>query len=497
MRGSAPVLPSWWTRALPWRVLLAVGLVTGATARLWLAFTDHGLYWPDEVFQSLEPAHRMAFGYSMVAWEFVVGARNVLLPGAIALVLETLSALKLDDPFIYVPVVRVLFALSSVGTVWGVYRLSRATGCSLPSAVVGTLAFAWMSLAIYFSPRAMSEVASALPVTWGLALLLEAPSRKKLLLGASLLGLAVILRIHCGLFAAGAVVMLLAQRRRRDALVVFAVLCGWAVVYGLLDLFSWGSFLHSGISYLRFNLIEGRAAEWGTAPPAFYTKYLLKSLGPHWVVIAVLAVLGLRRSPAVVGLALAFLLGHLAMPHKELRFIVPFLPLVCAGAAAGVEQLLSWRWQAGAAAVASLLITSVFSFATFHTLTFEQLGRFDAVSAYDSGGPVTRLLMVAGRRADLCGLGLSSSARIETFAYFALHRDVPLYEAPLPDEASRFYNYVIVEEGTPTGEVVAVDHGAALVRLNLGPCERDASFTPWLDDRTRTLAASPESRFRP
>jgi phosphatidylinositol glycan class B len=492
------VLPSWWTRPLPWRVLLAVGLVTGAAARLWLAFTDHGLYWPDEVFQSIEPAHRMAFGYSMVAWEFVVGARNVLLPGAIALVLEALAALKLDDPFIYVPVVRVLFALSSVGTVWGVYRLSRATGCSLPSAVVGTLAFCWMSLAIYFSPRAMSEVASALPVTWGLALLLETPSRKKLLLGASLLGLAVILRIHCGLFAAGAVVMLLAQRRKGDALVVFGVLCGWAVVYGLLDLFAWGSFLHSGIYYLRFNLIEGRAAEWGTAPPAFYTKYLVKSLGLHWVLIAGLAVLGVRRSPAVMGLALAFLLGHIALPHKELRFIVPFLPLVCAGAAAGVEQLLSWRrWQLGVVSAVALLLTSAWSFATFHTLTFQQIGGWDSVSAYDSGGPVTRLMMVAGRRPDLCGLGLTLGSRGATFAYFALHRDVPFYEAPLPDEASRFYNYVIAEEGTRTGEVVAVDHGAVLLRLNPGPCEHDASFTPWLDERTRTLAASPESRFRP
>lgn len=480
---------------MPWRVLLAVGLVTGAAARLWLAFTDHGQYWPDEVFQSLEPAHRMAFGYSMVAWEFVVGARNVLLPGAIALVLEALAALNLDDPFLYVPVVRVLFALSSVGTVWGVYRLARATGCALPSAVIGTLAFCWMSLAIYFSPRAMSEVASALPVTWGLALLLETPSRKKLLLGASLLGLAVILRIHCGLFAAGAVVTLLAQRRRGDALVVFGVLCGWAVIYGLLDLFAWGSFLHSALYYLRFNLIEGRAAEWGTAPPAFYTKHLVKSLGPHWVAIAVLAVVGLRRSPAVVGLALAFLLGHLAMPHKELRFIVPFLPLVCAGAAAGVEQVLTWRWQAGVVAAVTLLLTSVFSFATFHALTFEQLGRHEAGSAYDAGGAITRLMMVAGRRADLCGLGLALRTRLDTFGYFALHRDVPFYEAPLPDD--RFYNYVIAEEGTRTGDVIAVDHGVALLRLNAGPCERDASFTPWLDERTRTLAASPESRFRP
>ncbi|MBL8918201.1 MAG: hypothetical protein JNJ54_05035 [Myxococcaceae bacterium] len=488
------MLPSWWTRPLPWRVLLAAGLVSGAAARLWLAFTDHGTYWPDEVFQSIEPAHRMAFGYSLVAWEFVVGARNVLLPGAIAGVLRALAALGLDDPSVYVPVVRALFALSSVGTVWGVYRLARATGCALPSAVVGALAYCWMSLAIYFSPRAMSEVASALPVVWGLALLLEAPRLRKLVLGASMLGLAVLLRIHCGLFAAGAVLVLALQHRRRDALIVLGVLCLWAVVYGLLDLYAWGGFLHSGLYYLRFNLLEGRAAEWGTAPPAFYTRYLVKSLGPHWVAIAVLAVVGLRRSPAVVGLALAFLLGHLALPHKELRFIVPFLPLACAGAAAGVEQLVGWRWPVGGTAAGVLLATSLFSFVTFHSLTFAQLGRGEAVSAYDSGGNVTRLLMVAGRQRDLCGLGLELGTRGATFGYYALHRDVPFSEAPLPRETSRFYNYVIVEEGTGAGEVVATDDGAALLRLGPGPCERDPAFTPWLDERTRALAESPESR---
>lgn len=489
------MLPAWWIRPLPWRVLLAVGVLTGAAARLWLAFTDHGTYWPDEVFQSIEPAHRMAFGYSLVAWEFVVGARNVLLPGAIAAVLEVLAALRLDDPFLYVPVIRVLFALSSVGTVLGVYRLARATGCTLPCAVVGALAYSWMSLAIYFSPRAMSEVASALPVVWGLALLLEPPRLRSLLLGASLLGLAVLLRVHCGLFAAGAVGMLLVQGRWRDGLVVLGVLCGWAVLYGLLDLYAWGGFLHSGLYYLRFNLLEGRAAEWGTAPPNFYTKYLVKSLGAHWVAIAVLAVLGVRRAPVVVGLALAFLLGHLALPHKELRFIVPFLPLACAGAAAGVEQLVLWRWSVGGAAAGVLLATGLFSFATFHSLTFAQLGRGEAVSAYDSGGNVTRLLMVAGRRSDLCGLGLEHGTRGATFGYFALHRDVPFSEGPLPPEASRFYNYVIVAEGSRAGEVVAVDDGAALLRLGPGPCERDPAFTPWLDERTRALAESPESRL--
>ncbi len=477
----------------PWKALLAVALVSGAAVRLWLALTDHGIYWPDEVYQSVEPAHRMAFGYSMVAWEFVVGARNVLLPGLIALVLKGLALVHLDQPLLYVPLIRVGFALSSVLTALGVHRLARAVGCSPPSAVLGATALSWMSLAIYFSPRAMSEVASALPVTWGLALLLEAPSRRKLVLGASLLGLAVLLRIHCGLFAAGAVATLLVQRRTRDAGLVFAVLGGWALVYGLLDLIAWGSFFHSALLYLRFNLVEGRAAEWGTAPPAFYTKYLVRSLGAHWVLLAVLGLVGVRRATPVVVLAALFLLGHLALPHKELRFIVPMLPLLCAGAAAGLEQVLAWRQAAGVVAFAGLLVTSLVSLLTFHSLTFTQLGRHDDASAYDAGGPVTRLLLAASTREDLCGLGLLVGSRGATFAYFALHRDVPFYEAPLPAREQRFFNYVIADEGTEAGVVVTTDHGVSLVRLDPGPCAKDSTFEPWLDERTRALAKSPES----
>ena len=38
--------------------------------------TDDGIYWPDEIHQSLEPAHRLVFGYGLIAWEFSDGARN-------------------------------------------------------------------------------------------------------------------------------------------------------------------------------------------------------------------------------------------------------------------------------------------------------------------------------------------------------------------------------------------------------------------------------------
>ena len=66
------------------QVLLPV-LALGALPQLWLAVSDQGVFWPDEIYQSLEQAHRFAFGFGVIPWEFAEGARSWLLPGAVGL----------------------------------------------------------------------------------------------------------------------------------------------------------------------------------------------------------------------------------------------------------------------------------------------------------------------------------------------------------------------------------------------------------------------------
>ena len=65
-----------------WAVLLlGLSLGVGSALRLWLSTHDDGIFWPDEIYQSLEPAHWTVFGYGLVPWEFVSGARNWAFPG--------------------------------------------------------------------------------------------------------------------------------------------------------------------------------------------------------------------------------------------------------------------------------------------------------------------------------------------------------------------------------------------------------------------------------
>src|SRR5437764_7505367 len=124
--------PGWW--------ILAASIALGTAYRLWVAFTDDGIFWPDEIFQSLEPAHRLVFGYGLVPWEFIEGARNWALPGFIALLLKLCAVLGLDTPGQYLGVVRGVFVALAVASAVGVWRLSRAYGASELSASVAALA---------------------------------------------------------------------------------------------------------------------------------------------------------------------------------------------------------------------------------------------------------------------------------------------------------------------------------------------------------------------
>src|SRR5438034_11832689 len=68
--------------------VLASALLVGGALRVWLAFNDDGISHPDEMHKSLEPAHRLVFGYGLVDWVFVEGGRKWLFPGTIAAHLE-------------------------------------------------------------------------------------------------------------------------------------------------------------------------------------------------------------------------------------------------------------------------------------------------------------------------------------------------------------------------------------------------------------------------
>src|ERR671933_307798 len=111
-------------------LLLGLSLVLGALLRLWLATHDDGIFWPDEIYQSLEPAHRLVFGYGVISWEFELGARSWALPGFVALLLKASAMAGLSDPRSYLTVVRVAFCMVGLATACTTFLLARSQDAS-------------------------------------------------------------------------------------------------------------------------------------------------------------------------------------------------------------------------------------------------------------------------------------------------------------------------------------------------------------------------------
>jgi len=147
----------------------------------------------------------------------------------------------------------------------------------------------------------------------------------------------------------------------------------------------------------------------------------------------------------------------------------------------GLEQLarLTRSLALARSAGGALALLSLASGLRAGSLTFGELGQYQGsrpgASAWGDAGPVNRLLIAAGSRADLCGLKVEAVHLAWTGGYSHLHRPVPLYPHTGPARGSGFFNYVLT--AAPVGDVVAQEGHFALVRLSRPRCIADPHFS--------------------
>jgi GPI mannosyltransferase 3 len=482
----APSTPTWTPERIA-PLVFGAALAVGAALRGWLAITDAGIYWPDEIYQSLEPAHRLVWGRGLVPWEFVAGARPWTLPGLVAGLFAALRGLGVSDPTIYVAAVKLVFAAAGVATAWAAARLARALGAGpLPAATAGAL-WALAAPAIYFAPRGLSEPLSALPLTAGLALAWPRDAtRRRRLWGAALLCLAVFLRLQDALVCIAFLAVLLFRGERRATWETFGVFALGAAALGLLDWATWGRPFQSALVNFRFNVVEGGGSLWGTSDALYYLRVLWRAMPAVTLVLVAGAVLAARRAPGMLALLAVFLVFHSLVPHKELRFILPVLPAWAALAGVGLEVAIDWVARRRAAlapwVVAPALAAAAFSAARFHALTFGDLGAYEnlkpGASAYDDFGDVNRLLTLAGKLPDLCGLKVEAVHLAWAGGYTYFHRDARLYSHLGPPRAERKYSHVLTVRGAvPPGAVRAQAGPFVVAQLFEGPCADDPAFS--------------------
>jgi phosphatidylinositol glycan class B len=413
--------------ALVGLVIVAVGL------RLVPTVLEPSLNWWDEVFQAIEPAHRVVYGYGLVAWEFQLGMRSWLLPGAVAALME-LSRLVGDGPGCYLPAIAVGCGLLASGSVvccflWG-YRWFGLSG-----AIVAGFALAVAPELVYFGGRTLAEVVAAHLLV--IAFYLVEPgyrvaSRRRIVAAGMLFGIVCLLRIQMAP-AVGVVALWSAGREWRCRLP--ALIAGGLAALalgGVLDWLTLGYPLASVLRNLLYNFLLGVSADFAVEP---WYYYLAGELGV-WLsalpLLVILVAIGARRLPVLLVAAIVVVAVHSAIGHKEYRFIYPALLLFMMLAAIGLAELAErggqWLgrrgWRTGRArAVCAILLAAGWAALSFGVWSG------GALAGLRQRDHDQLLAMSFVRHLPApCGIGLYGEHAWAHFGgYTYLHRPIPMF----------------------------------------------------------------------
>jgi len=396
-----------------------------------LAITFPNIYNPDEVFQTLEPGHRLATGWGIVTWEWRAGIRSWLVPGILAGLMSLVGGHD-ADPQRYLILINIVLSLASLSIVAVAGAAGRRVAGIEGLAIAGAVSAGWYDL-VYFGPKTLTEViaANTLVVSVYLATVVAAngmsAARRRLffvLLGC-LLGLTFWLRFQL----APALPVIAGWACRGKVKECWLPLISGAAIplsaYGLVDWLTWGTPFQSVWKNTWINIVENRSATYGTAPLNWYILELAGLWRWAFVLILVAACVSVRRLP-LFALASAIIIGSMSLvPHKEIRFIFPAIALIIVLAGVGtaliVERLRLLFWPAGPIWLPSSLAISAWLLTSAVIAIRGSWPGLHGFSPY-----VIQAETYLYKRPDICGLGLLGVHWSGTSGYTRLNRPVPI-----------------------------------------------------------------------
>ncbi len=176
--------------------------------------------------------------------------------------------------------------------------------------------------------------------------------RARLIAIGFVFGAAVVIRLMVAAMVSG---LLLFHARQRDWQRI--VLLGTGVVLAaavgvLCDRWGYGEFTCVAWNYVHQNLVLGKAVHFGSAPFYAYVPMLLEATGylPGAVLLMALLVHWARRPlDKLTFMSAPFVLLHVCISHKELRFLFPLAPMMPAMLLSSWELLARFAWSSALA----------------------------------------------------------------------------------------------------------------------------------------------------
>jgi phosphatidylinositol glycan class B len=344
----------------PYRLLLFGGLL----AFLITAYFSDGHFHPDEHFQILEFANykRGITPGDALPWEFGDKIRPSLQPTLACLVLETFQFIGIESPFTQIFLLRLITAFLA----WLVIaKLSLLVVDQFRSEISKKI-FLGFSLLLWFVPfisvRFSSENYASITFFAAVYLILkyfkdhQKQSIIQIVFAGVLLGLSFFFRFQMAFALMGLGLWLLFVQIANVKTILWLVFPALAVMLFCvgLDWSFYGEKVLTPFNYFYQNLTLNKAAEFGETPWWDYFKLLIeKGIPPFSILLLVFLFWGgfQQKRSVFLWVFVPFLLGHMAVGHKELRFMFPvvfaFIYLVAIGMDAFLARYSykkSWKW---------------------------------------------------------------------------------------------------------------------------------------------------------
>lgn len=298
-----------------------------------MAVLEVGHIHPDEHFQLIEFAQYQLGRASAddLPWEFHEQMRPTLQVWMVVGIIQVLGFLHVENPFTITLILRLFTAVAY----WLV--ISRFNRLLIEQHVPKgefSMLFQLSTYLIWFVPFAnahfTSESFSAIFLLLGIHPLIRDPNGRKGLLGAGVsLGIAFLFRYQVGIAVAGVYLwLLMVARIPIGRILESGILCVGVIALGSgLDSLFYGQPVFAPWNYLKLNLVDGKASEFGTDPWYFYFTRFALSRPVIGIVLLVFFAKGLfvLRRHLFVWVIVPFVMVHSLIAHKEMRFLFPII----------------------------------------------------------------------------------------------------------------------------------------------------------------------------
>ncbi len=337
-------------------VYLTAGLVFLTTCWFSIGF-KHG----DEHFQIIEFAgHILGWNTDQdMAWEFHHRMRPTMQPFLTAITIQTLDSLGITDPFTQAFLLRLLGSCLLFFALF--YFLRKERQAHHASSIFFLYFFC---LTPYIAARYSSEGLSASMLLMLVAQLRNTRNTFDYFIAGIFAGLAFIFRFQLAFAIVGTAIWYVFAKPFKWKEVLGYIL-GFLIPFGIsipTDRFFYGEWVLAPYEYFFQNIVLDKAANYGVSPWYYYfIEFVNSGLWLPGLLALLFCVWYMVKKPkdVITWVILLFMVGHMMVGHKEMRFLYPIaclLPFVLLDRINNIPRLPYQKTATWIFAVANLIL---------------------------------------------------------------------------------------------------------------------------------------------